>query len=220
MAVIIRETRIIGGKQMAGIKVYKSDPGRLVTKDLKDEAEKLDVFLHKKMEEIRKELKKLKILSEDKKNVLKIRYELGKRLCFVDDSSIIHPDDRKYIWRALFDHAPEFAPGEPDERADNRPETSFFSYCYKLGKLSREMVEFGGDWSSWQRFFDLSFSQDKRILSWFGEFKMEFKSTFKKNWLKETTKLLTEQFGNRETTLLTNKELDKELKGILDKLKQ
>lgn len=217
MAVIVREKRVLGGKTFEGVKIYKSD--QILTKEMKKEAEKLDIFLKNKMEEIRKGiLKEFGSFDSGSEKTLRLRYELGRKLCFVDDPKIILPDDRKYIWRALFDHAQDLAPGPPDERANNRPETSFFCYCHRLGQFSWEMVESVGDWSSWQRFFDLSISKDERILKWLGQARERFQSAFKNNWLKETTKLLTRQFHDRDTLLLTDEELYKELEEILGKI--
>ncbi|MCK4436814.1 hypothetical protein KAU86_02590 [bacterium] len=219
MAVIIRETRILGGKSVAGTKVYKSD--RFVTKEMAHEADRLDIFLKDKMNEIRKKLHDMGLLDQNKKKreyILKLRYELGKRLSFVDDPKVLHPDDKKYIWRALFDHAQDLAPGTPDERANNRPKTSFFAYCYKLAKVPWDIVESGGDWSSWQRFFDLAIKRDERIFVWLGKQSDKLRSSFKKNWLKETTKSLTDQFHNRDTTVLSEAELEQELTNILEKI--
>jgi len=217
MAVIIIETRIIGGKEHAGTKVYKSD--QFVTQKMMDEANKLDQYLQSTLEEIQRELKKFNTVKPKSKMILKIRHELGKRLVFVDDQRLVHPDDRKYIWRALYDHAADLAPGGPDDRANYRPETSFFYYCYKLGQLPWEVIESGGDWSAWQRFFDLAIKRDERILSWLARARQDLQAKFPKNWLKETTKLLTEQFHNRDTTVLTGEELEEELNGILNKYK-
>ena len=216
MAVIIRETRILGGKEFPGRKVYKSD--KFVTAEIKKQADTLDLFLQNKAEEIRGQLRESSLLrATSKKDILKLRHEIGKQLDFTDDPKIVHPDDKKFIWRALFDHAGDLAPGPPDERANKRPETSFFCYCHRLGKLPREMVEAGGDWSSWQRFFDLAIKRDERILNWLGQNRNKLRTALKKDWLKRTTKLLTEQFHNRDTTLLSAKELNKELGEILSK---
>jgi len=82
------------------------------------------------------------------------------------------------------------------------------------------MVESGGDWSSWQRLFDLRVSRDERILAWLGKTRDKFRLAFKENWLKETTKVLTQQFHNRDTVYLNNEELEEELNEIIDRLEK
>ena len=110
MAVIIREARIIDGKPEK-VKVFKTK--RLLTGELREQAEKLDEFLSKKMREIEEEMKSTGFLKlkGKKGEVLKLWYEVGKRLDFVMDTSVVSAEDREFVWRAIYDHAGELAPG-------------------------------------------------------------------------------------------------------------
>ena len=137
MAVIIRETRTIDGKPEK-VKVFKTK--RLLTGELREQAEKLDKFLSRRLEEIEKEMKGSGLLNLKRKrgNVLSLWYELGKRLEFVMDTSIVAAEDREFVWRALYDHAGLLAPGPITKRAERDPETSHFSYCYMLSRFPPE----------------------------------------------------------------------------------
>lgn len=217
MAVIIREKRIMGGREFSGTKVYKSD--RFVTREMKKQAEELDVYIKDKMAKIRKEFTNngLLKLKGTKGKVLKLWYELGKHLDFIDDPKIVHPDDKKYVWRALYDHAGDLAPGPPSERANRRPESSHFSYCYKIAKYPWKLVESAGDWTAWSMFLDLAIRRDSRILEWFGKISDKFLSGSKQDWLRGVAKSVNEQFHDRDTTVLNKTELYKELNEAFEK---
>ena len=56
------------------------------------------------------------------------------------------------------------------ERVKRDPETSHFSYCYKLSRFPWEFVEMAGDWTSWSEFFDRKETKnDPRIIEWLGK---------------------------------------------------
>jgi len=86
MAVIVKETRILGGKEFPGVVVYKSE--RFVTETIKEDAKKLDQFLNKKIKEIRQKLKNMNLVIGNSEDTLQLRYEMGKMLSFVDDPAI------------------------------------------------------------------------------------------------------------------------------------
>ena len=135
MAVIIREEKTIEGKKYT-VNVYRTAPGKLVTDDEKKKAERLDAILAERMKKIEQEMKDtgLLILKGKRGKVHKLWHEVGKRLDFVMDTSIVAAEDREFVWRALYDHAGRLAPGPLSERAKRDPETSHFSYCYKLSR--------------------------------------------------------------------------------------
>ena len=66
MAVIIRETRTIDGKPEK-VKVFKTK--RLLTGELREQAERLDEFLSKKMKEIEGEMSSIGLLKLKGKKV-------------------------------------------------------------------------------------------------------------------------------------------------------
>jgi len=214
MAVIIRETRTIDGKPEK-VKVFKTK--RLLTGEFREQAEKLDGFLSKKLKGIRNEMKESGLLNLKGKrgDVLKLWYEVGKRLEFVMDTSIVTAEDREFVWRAIYDHAGSLAPGPVTKRAEREPETSHFSYCYMLSRFPWEFVEMAGDWTSWSEFFDRKETKnDRRIIEWLGKRAKESNFKSRQNWLRPLTKAIHREFEKKDTTVFSNEELFE----ILDKV--
>jgi len=207
MAVIIRETRTIDGKPEK-VKVFKTK--RLLTGELREQAEKLDKFLSRRLKEIEKEMKGSGLLNLKRKrgDVLSLWYELGKRLEFVMDTSIVAAEDREFVWRALYDHAGLLAPGPITKRAERDPETSHFSYCYMLSRFPWEFVEMAGDWTSWSEFFDRSETKnDRRIIEWLGQKARGGKVKSRQNWLRPLTKAIHKEFEKKDTSVFSKEEL-------------
>ena len=222
MAVIIREKKIIEGKEYI-IEVYKTKPGRLLTNEEKKKAEKLDLLLEKKIKDIEEEMKNkgLMALKGKKGEAHRLWYEVGKRLDFIMDTSIVAAEDREYIWRAIYDHVRELHKGPVPERARITPERSHFSYCYKLSRFSWEFVDSAGDWASWSEFFDRKETKnDSRIIEWLGKKAKEGNVSGMRNWLRPLTKAIHKEFMNKDTTAFNNEELDNRLNVIVAELKK
>lgn len=214
MAVIIRETRIIDGKAEK-VKVFNTK--RLLTGELREQAERLDEFLSKKVSEIEKKMKSTGLLKlkGKKGEVVKLWYEVGRRLDFVMDTSVVAAEDREFVWRAIYDHAGELAPGPLTERVRRDPETSHFSYCYKLSRFPREFVDMAGDWTSWSEFFDRKETKnDPRIIEWLGKRGKESNVSARQNWLRPLTKAIHREFEKRDTTVFSVEELYERLDKI------
>lgn len=214
MAVIIRETRTIDGKPEK-VKVFKTK--RLLTGELREQAEKLDKFLSNRMKQIEQEMSDTGLINLKRKRgkVHKLWYEVGKGLEFVMDTSKVTAEDRGFVWRALYDHAGSLAPGPITRRAERDPETSHFSYCYMLSKFPWEFVEMAGDWTSWSEFFDRKETKnDQRIIEWLGKKAKESNFKSRQNWLRPLTKAIHKEFEKKDTTVFSNKELFE----ILDKV--
>jgi len=216
MAVIIKEKKMMEGKEYI-VKVYRTQPGKLITKEEKIKAERLDNFLIEKMKAIKNEIQKCGLLSlkGKKGKVLKLWYQVGNRLKFVMDTSVIAAEDREFVWRAIYDHAEELAPGLITKRAMRSPETSHFSYCYRLSTFPWEFVEFAGDWTSWSEFFDRSETKkDRRIIEWLGEKAKKFNIKSRQNWLRPLTKAIHTELGKKDTTVFTKSEMYERLESI------
>jgi len=210
MPVIIRESRKIAGKVYDNIKVYKTD--RPLTTEAKKQAEELDDFLSTKLSDILNDIKKKDLLKlKNKPGVLRLWYEVGKNLTFINDTSIIPAEDRKYIWRAIYDHAKELKPGKLNVRAVERPENSHFAYCYNLSKYSWDFIKNAGNWTAWVEFFDsLVIRKDNRIIEWLGTIQ-NFSTGSKQNWLRKLTRKIRRDFKNIDTKVFSDSELDKKL---------
>jgi len=220
MAIIIRGTRMIDGKAEK-VKVFKTK--RLLTGELREQAERLDEFLSKKVSEIEKEMESTGFLKLKgrKGEVVKLWYEVGKRLDFVMDTSLVAAEDREFVWRAIYDHAGKLAPGPLTERVRRDPETSHFSYCYKLSRFPWEFVQMAGDWTSWSEFFDRKETKnDLRIIEWLGKKAKESNVSARQNWLRPLTKAIHKEFENRDTTVFSVEELYERLDRIFREMRE
>lgn len=220
MAVIIRETRMIDGKAEK-VKVFKTK--RLLTGELREQAERLDELLSKKVSEIEKEMESTGFLKlkGKKGEVIKLWYEVGKRLDFVTDTSMVAAEDREFVWRAIYDYAGALAPGPLTERVRRDPETSHFSYCYKLSRFPWEFVQMAGDWTSWSEFFDRKETKnDPHIIEWLGKKAKESNVSARQNWLRPLTKAIHKEFENRDTTVFSVEELYERLDKIFAEMRE
>jgi hypothetical protein len=220
MAIIIRETRMIDGKAEK-VKVFKTK--RLLTGELREQAERLDEFLSNKVSEIEKEMESTGFLKlkGKKGEVIKLWYEVGKRLDFVTDTSMVAAEDREFVWRAIYDYAGALAPGPLTERVRRDPETSHFSYCYKLSRFPWEFVQMAGDWTSWSEFFDRKETKnDPRIIEWLGKKAKESNVSARQNWLRPLTKEIHKEFENRDTTVFSVEELYERLDKIFAEMRE
>jgi hypothetical protein len=215
VAVIIREDKVIGGKKIVGLKIYKSE--HLVTRKAKEQADKLDEFIERRMRDIEEHVKKAGLLGS-KKEKLRLWYEVGKRLSFVMDASIVPAEDRKYVWRALYDHAGPLAPGPLGVRAAERPETSHFKYCWRLAQYPWEFAESAGNWGAWIAFFDsLVIRNDERIIDWLKT-KQKYATGNKQDWLRDLNREIRREFKGRDTSVFSDQELDDRLENIFAKV--
>jgi hypothetical protein len=220
MAVIIKEQKTIDGKQYV-VSVYKTQPGKLVTEEDKRKAEHLERVLRERMRQIEKQMEErgLLKLKGTKGKVHQLWYEVGTRLEFVMDTSIVPAEDREFVWRALYDYAGNLAPGSLTERARREPETSHFSYCYKLGTFPWEFVDMAGDWTSWSEFFDRRETKnDPRIIQWLGRTARDNRIAGRQNWLRPLTKAIHEAFEKKDTTVFTTEELNERLERIYSQI--
>lgn len=220
MAVIIREDRFIDGRSEK-VKVFKTK--RLLTGELREQAEKLDEFLSKKMKEMEEEMKETGLLKlKGKKGaVLKLWYEVGKRLDFIMDTSFVSAEDREYVWRAIYDHTTRLAPGPLTERARRDPATSHFSYCYQLSRFPWEFVDSAGDWTSWSEFFDRRETRDDpRIIEWLAKKAKENSVSGRQNWLRPLTKAIHKEFEKKDTSVFSIDQLYQRLEKIFSELRE
>jgi hypothetical protein len=222
MAIIIREKKTIEGKEYP-VEVYRTAPGKLVTEEEKKKAEQFDLFLSRKMKQIEKEMEEssLLVLKGKKGEVHKLWHEVGRRLEFVMDTSVVAAEDRGFVWRAIYDHVQQLHRGPIPERVRRDPETSHFSYCYKLSRFPWKFVQMAGDWTSWSEFFDRKETKsDPRIIEWLGRKAQESKVSGRQNWLRPLTKAIHREFEKRDTTVFSVDELHVRLDRVFSEIKE
>jgi len=222
MAVIIKEKKVFENKEYE-VSVYRTKPGKFLTDNEREKADKFDDFLSKKIKSIENELTENKLidLKGKKGKVLKLWYEVGKRLSFIMDTTLIDPEERVFVFRAIYDHANKINPGPLSKRVLRDPETSHFSYCYQLSNFSWDFVSKAGDWTSWSEFFDRKVTKnDKRIIKWLASKANKDKIGSRQNWLRPLTKEIHGEFIKIDTSFLTEDELYSKLDRIFLDLKK
>lgn len=223
MPVIIREKREIDGK-MQTVKIYKTD--RFLTREAKEQAEKLDSVLSRRMKEIEKEIGKSKLLKlKRRRGVIKLWFEVGRRLSFVSDPAIVPLEDQKFVWRALYDHAKTIVPGPGRSRAESY-ERNHFRYCALLAKFDWDFVDVVGNWRSWVEFFDSKrIREDTRIIEWLEQRSRKkptenwklFAKGVKPKHFRKLTKAIRQNLKKKDTTVLSTSELLSKLDEIFER---
>lgn len=219
MPVIIRDEITVGGKKILA-KVFRSESQRPLTKEAREQAEKLDDFIEEKMREIEKEMDRLGLLDlKNRPGVIQLWYQVGKRLSFVESTNLVSSQDRQYIWRALYDHAGRLSPG-PSTPSRASGLRNHFRYCYLLAVKfpDFEYVEGVGDWRSWHDFFDTpTIQNDSRIVEWIAS-KYRASNYSESNWLPRLIGAIRNEFpalgASTDTTVLTDEELDRRLEDM------
>lgn len=212
---------MINGKREL-VKVYKTG-GRLLTREAREQAEKLDKFLEEKMKEIEEEMRRGGYLQlKGRSGVIKLWYEVGRRLnSFVANPEIVPAEDREYVWRALYDYGGELVPGTGRSRAESK--RNHFRYCYEIAKFDRDFVLGVGNWRMWSEILDsVRIYEDHRILQWLhqrlGENPREWMDLTRKygaKWFRELAKRIRNYLRGRDTSVLDQKRLFSELDGVL-----
>ena len=227
MVVIVREE-----KQGKMIKVYKTG-GDKVTPAVTKMADAQDKKIEKKMREIEKILKTRKPkttkkykslieLKEKKGLVLELWYELGKMIRPFVDGLNLRRGDRKYIWRAINDHAKDLKSAREGEvRLDRDPDTAYWGYCYRLAAYDWEDVK-AFDWTQWADILDNTVtSSDDRIIFWAIKMKKEnFKEGSLQEWFRKLRLEINDRLKNYHTEILDDKELKAELDVVFEKFKK
>ena len=217
MPVIIKEKREIAGKTYDDILVYKSD--RPITTQGRKQAEQLDLLIEKNMRKLEKCLKEKKLLQlKNSKGVLELWYNVGKGIDFINDSSVVPREDRKFVWRALYDHAGELAPGKPNLRVNERPQTSHFRYCNIISKYDWDFINNAGNWTAWVEFLDSPvIRNDDRIIEWLGSIQILATGSVQ-NWLRKLTKKIRLIYKNKDTSVFSDQELYDHLNNVLNEV--
>lgn len=217
MPVIIREEREILGKKYKNVIVYKSD--KPITKEAKEQAQRLDQLIETEMRNIEAEIEKKKLFDKKhRKGVLELWYEVGKKLNFIDKMPLITNEDKKYIWRALYDHAGQLSPGKIGQRAIYRPENSHFKYCYVIASYPWNFVQKAGNWTAWVEFLDSRvIRDDTRIITWLGMIQKEH-DCYMQDWLRALNRKIRNTFKNKITTVIPEELLFIKLNNIFNEI--
>lgn len=225
MAVIVRTTQRIGDQERDGIPTYLST--RPVGPAHRLQAQELDHELAVRMGEITNHVRQAGLLElKGRPKVVRLWWEVGRMLrSFVDDLDVGPEEDRQFVWRAMYDHAPDLVPGRISSRAE-RLQNSHFNYCYRLGRYEWGTVQSFGDWTSWVEVFDSDrIREDPRMADWLVDRVASADPVWKRYtdgnrmaWFRPLAKAIRARFSNRDSTGLTTTELYGELDEVFTSL--
>lgn len=208
--------------------VYKSARGVITTTD-KEIADRNDAKLKRKFRAIEAEMLKRDLLMLKKtRNVLRLWWELGRRLSFLRDMNVGDERDRIWLWRACYDHCGQLNPskdGKLSVRAQSRLKNSHFRYAELLGRLDWSTAKAIGLWDSWCGICDSEcFQNDERFVSWIKNRAKRAKSPIgqllrarkHQDLFRNLAKRIRHRFKKMDTSVLSPKELFVELDEVAD----
>lgn len=207
---------------------YKSARGAVTAID-KDLANRNDAEIEQRFREIEAEFEKRNLLELKKTHrVIKLWWELGRRLDFLEKMAVGDERDRIWLWRACYDHCGKLNPsreGKLSVRARQRLKNSHFRYAVLLGRLDWETVEAIGLWDSWSGMCDSEcFQNDDRFVDWLRERAHEPRSPVARilaakkhqDLFRALAKQVRQRFKKMDTRVLTNHELFAELDRVAE----
>lgn len=216
MAIIIREEVLLPNGKKAKVKTYISDisplPGYLRRK-----ADENDEMIKTRIREIESELDDLGLFRlKGKPGVLKLWYEFGSRLDFIDDMNL-SSSARKQIWHAIHDHTEKLY-----DKTESIPSRFWYNeirYSYHIGRLDWSFVETAGTWRTWIDFLDsTALSEDPRIIEWIAS--LQTREPMKTNFLRILRRAISEKFRNTVTSELSEEVLYQVLNEIYEEEKE
>lgn len=207
---------------------YKSTRGAITAAD-KKLADQNDAELERKFRAIEVEMVKRDLLRLKKtRHVLKLWWELGRKLSFLRNMDVGDERDRIWLWRACYDHCGKLNPskdGTLSVRARNRLKSSHFRYAELLGRLDWSTAKAIGLWDSWSGICDSEcFQNDERFVIWFEDRVRKPKSPVSRllktrkhqDLFRDLAKRIRHRFKKMDTSVLSPKELFVELDEVAD----
>lgn len=214
-------------------KIFRSEGQIVLNADERAQAEENDRMIEEKMRDIEEEMENTKPETDKKKNnllelvnqkrgVVELWWNVGTRLKPFIDEFEISIENKKWLYRAAFDHAGRMDPtrDKPAERNLNRPESSHFSYCCMIAQFPWNFAK-STIWTNWCHFFDLqSTKNDHRIIEWLHTKQSDENIQGEMHWLRSFAKGITEAFRNKDTGVLSDDELNERLERIYNEATQ
>ena len=223
MAVIIRKKVIINDKEI--IMTPFLGEGK-ITKDDMEKAKKLDKYLARKMSEIFKKMKGAGIINT---NALKKWHALGEKLSFIDDRSLVNPEDvnNGHIWLAIRQHCPAELLPKGTKRTDVGSTTGarregkkydHLHYCYQCGKYSFRDISWVGNWFNWITLMESpGLMRDPRVIPAMKQIVKSLGRTITKNEFRAFAKTLRKFFSTKQKYRDTSGIKNTEIKKIIQK---
>jgi hypothetical protein len=148
-----------------------------------------------------------------KEGIVELWFHVGKMLRDFVESLDVSPQNKKWIYRAMYDHRGELGAHLTLSRDLKRnPGESHFAYCFRLGGFEWEMAN-KMIWTHWCEFFDGPlFKNDRRIIDWIKTKQDEPKP---QKWLRPLTKKIRRKLKKKVTDVAFT---DDQLTELLDKI--
>lgn len=219
MAVIVLEI-IDFGDGPETVEVFL--PKGTLTRTEREQAERLDEFLRKTLPKIYEDMKNENCLSGPE---LWKWYNLGHRLRFVGDTSLVAPEDvsRGRIWLAIRQYCPDelrpSARGQAErakhpEREGQRRD--HYYCCYEIGKYRWEDISWIRRWSDWMSLFEApGVLRDPRILGLVGQALAEREHPLSREEFRRFLKALRKPFSTRPVYTEPSELPDERLKELV-----
>lgn len=224
MPVIIRESQSNDRPDVLEV-TYKTARG-VLTGDGEALAKRNDDLLERRLSAIEAEMVETGLLDlKGRPGVLRLWWEVGRRLTFIDEMNVGDERDRVWLWRAIYDHAGLLNPtrnGRLSVRARRRPGNSYFRYMALLGRLDWSVAEAVGDWTSWVELCDSECFDDGRFIQWLADRAKALESPLERlvaapnhqDLFRKLAKAIRHRFNKTDTSVFSRGELYAELDAL------
>ena len=224
MPVLIRESQ--SAERPDVLEVAYKTAGGVLTGEGERIAKRNDDLLERRLRAIESEMARNGVLHlKGRPGVLRLWWEVGRRLTFIDEMNVGDERDRVWLWRAIYDHAGRLNPtrnGRLSVRARRRPRNSYFRYMALLGRLDWSVAEAVGDWTSWVELCDSECFDDGRFIQWLADrarasaspLKRLVEASHHQDLFRRLAKAIRHRFNKTDTSVFSREELCAELDAL------
>lgn len=170
----------------------------------REQADRLDAQLEKKIAELIEDLSKRRLMPAEKgRGSIQPYWELGRVLREVaKGKDFPHIAELPLLWQNAKIYLPESL-----LYANRGPYREHLWYCYRLGGYPETLVS-KMNWGEWVTLFDSSgINQEPRFDAWFQQRLSRLESKLERDWIRLFTSCVNEMLGNIDTGDLKDQEL-------------
>jgi hypothetical protein len=224
MPVLIRESQ--SPERPDVLEVTYKTAGGVLTGEGEGIAKRNDDVLERRLRAIESEMLRRGLLDlKGRPGVVRLWWEVGRRLTFIEEMDVGDERDRVWLWRAIYDHAGRLNPtrnGRLSVRARRRPRNSYFRYMALLGRLDWSVAEAVGDWTSWVELCDSECFDDGRFIQWLADRARAPESPLERlvearhhqDLFRKLAKAIRHRFNKTDTSVFSRGELYAELDAL------
>jgi hypothetical protein len=156
-------------------------------------------------------------------------HALGEKLSFIEDRSLVNPEDvnNGYIWLAIRQHCPLQLLPKGTQKTDVGATTGarregkkydHLHYCYKFGKYKWEDINWVGSWFNWITLIESpGLMRDPRVMPIMKEIVNRLGRTITKNEFRAFAKSLRKFFSTKEAYRDTGSLTKSKIRKIITK---